>query len=88
MIAKAKARHVYDGLEKVDVLKKLPCSDNSFDYLTCVGATTYLGKHDCYYVPSLHDYITKKCQKKVSTLLYDTKSSYNSIGVFVISKRK
>merc|ERR1712110_141639 len=39
---KAKERGVYDSLEKVDLLKKLPCSDNSVDYLTCIGTTTYL----------------------------------------------
>ena len=46
---KAKERGVYNVLEKVDLLKKLPCSDNSVDYLTCVGTTTYLGKLKIYF---------------------------------------
>ena len=43
MLAKAADRYCYQILRKVDLLKKLPISDETFDYLICVGTTTYLG---------------------------------------------
>ena len=44
MLDKAKERSRYTSLQKIDILQKLPFPENDFDYLTCVGTTTYLGK--------------------------------------------
>ena len=45
MMEKARARHVYKEVRKVDLLKELPFQDNEFDILVSTGVTTYLGKH-------------------------------------------
>ena len=44
MLKVAKERNCYDTLLKLDLSKPLPYLDDSFDYLMCVGSTTYLGK--------------------------------------------
>lgn len=38
-------RRCYTGLQKADLLQKLPFDQGSFDYLFCIGATSYLGKN-------------------------------------------
>ena len=42
MLQKANQRDSYESLDRVDLLHKLPFSDKVFDYLICVGTTTYL----------------------------------------------
>ena len=44
MLKVAKERNCYETLLKLDLSKPLPYLDDSFDYLMCVGSTTYLGK--------------------------------------------
>ena len=43
MLQKAKERKCYSSLIWEDVLKPLQFHENSFDYIICVGTTTYLG---------------------------------------------
>lgn len=38
-------RRCYAGLQKADLLQKLPFDQGSFDYLFCIGATSYLGEY-------------------------------------------
>ena len=42
MLEKAKGRNCYHILNKADLLQDLLLPKNSFDYLLCVGTTTYL----------------------------------------------
>jgi len=43
MLLKASKNNSYKSLHKADIKKKLPMSDNFYDYLICIGTTTYLG---------------------------------------------
>ncbi len=45
MLAKAATRGCYVTVQKVDLLKKLPFEDETFDCLISVGVTTYLSMH-------------------------------------------
>ena len=38
-------RGCYEKLMKADLLLKLPLPANTFDYLMCIGTTSYLGKY-------------------------------------------
>ena len=42
MLEKANERNCYKLLKKADLLQDLPLTKSSFDYLLCVGTTTYL----------------------------------------------
>ena len=39
----AAKRGCYEKLIKADLMIKLPLPENAFDFLMCVGTTTYLG---------------------------------------------
>ena len=39
----AAKRDCYEKLIKADMMVKLPLPSNAFDFLMCVGTTTYLG---------------------------------------------
>jgi predicted TPR repeat methyltransferase len=43
MLHKAKERKCYSSLLWADILQPLQFPENSFDYILCVGTTTYLG---------------------------------------------
>ena len=63
MLLKASKNNSYKSLHKADIMKRLPMSDNFYDYLICIGTTTYLG--------ILFDSVTVHARLKGPSLLLD-----------------
>ena len=51
----AQKRGCYLKLQQADLLKKLPVQKESFDFLLCIGTTSYLGNYSIFWQQSVWD---------------------------------